>query len=403
MKDWVKESSEYLIPFYSRTPLVVARGSNHWIFDISGKRYLDFTSGIGVTGFGHANREINREIKKQMDSISHISNLFVIPGQAELARLISEKSFKGKAFFCNSGAEANETALKMARIYGNKKMPGKNRVISMSGSFHGRTIAAITLTGQEKYKKGFEPLLPGVEFVNFNDTADLEDKMDEKICAVFLEAVQGEGGVNPLDGGFIEKVKQLSLKFGSLLIIDEVQTGIGRTGRYFGYQNFNIDPDIITMAKALGNGFPVGAVLAKNNVACDMQGGLHASTFGGNFLACAAGIAVMNILNPQFLAKINNLSEYFRVRLEEIKNKYPSIIKENRIFGLMIGIDLDPLCPVKNLIQGLFESGILALRAGDNVLRLLPPFTIGKKEIDYFCEKLSGLLQSGVGSRKSVV
>jgi predicted acetylornithine/succinylornithine family transaminase len=392
MKDWVKESMDYLIPFYSRTPLVIARGKNHWVYDINNRRYLDFTSGIGVTALGHANGRINKEIKKQLNRISHISNLFVIPGQAALARVISERAFPGKAFFCNSGAEANETALKIARIYGNKKREGKNKVLSLSGSFHGRTVATITLTGQDKYKKGFEPLLQGIEFVNFNDTADLEKKMDDSVCAIFLEAIQGEGGVNPLSREFVEKVRALSEKFGSLLIFDEVQTGIGRTGRYFGYQNFSIEPDMITMAKALGNGFPLGAVLAKKEVADEMPGGLHASTFGGNFLACAAGLAVMNTLTPEFLGRIISLSGYFSTSLENLRAKYPSIIKENRVFGLMIGIDLFSDWPVKEFIDELFKSGILALKAGENTLRLLPPFTIRRNEIDYFCEKLTVIL-----------
>ncbi len=394
MKDWIDYSAEYLIPFYNRTPIAIVRGHDHWVFDSSGSKYLDFTSGIGVVGFGHSNRKINSALKKQLDRISHISNLFVIPGQAELAEKISEAAFPGKVFFCNSGAEANEAALKIARIWGNRKNTVKNRVLSLSGSFHGRTVAAITLTGQEKYRHGFEPLLSGIECVGFNDTAELEKKMGGDVCAVFLEAVQGEGGINALSGEFVKKIKELSRKFESLIIFDEVQAGIGRTGKKFGYQNFDIEPDLITMAKALGNGFPIGAVLATKEVSDGMETGMHASTFGGNYLACAAGIAVMNELNNGLLDKINALSEYFLLNLESLKNKYPGLIRENRLFGLMIGIELDPGYPVRDAVKGLLDEGILALRAGENVLRLLPPFTIDKKEIDLFCKKLSGLLET---------
>ncbi|MGA2142897.1 MAG: acetylornithine/succinylornithine family transaminase [Brevinematales bacterium] len=394
MKDLIRNSAEFLIPFYSRTPIAIVSGHDHWVYDERGDKYLDLTSGIGVTGFGHSNRRINDAIKRQLDKISHISNLFIIPGQAELAEKICNAAFPGKLFFCNSGAEANEAALKMARIRGIKRNPGKSRVLSLSGSFHGRTIATISMTGQEKYRRGFEPLLPGVDFIGFNDESELEKKMGDDVCAVFLEAVQGEGGINPLSSAFIKKVRDLSKKFDFLIIFDEVQTGLGRTGRNFGYQNFDIVPDMITMAKALGNGFPIGAVLAVKDVAAFMEAGMHASTFGGNFLACAAGCAVMDELNSGMLSMINSLSEYFLKKLEELKGKYKDLIKENRIFGLMIGIELNPAYPVKDAVKGLLDSGILALRAGENVLRLLPPFTITRKEIDYFCEKLALLLET---------
>ncbi len=394
MKDVISRIEDFLIPFYSRTPIAIVRGHEHWVYDDHGSKYLDLTSGIGVTGFGHSNPRINMALRKQLDMISHTSNLFIIPGQAELAEKITEAAFPGKVFFCNSGAEANETAIKIARIYGNRKNQSKSRILSLSGSFHGRTIAAISMTGQEKYRRGFEPLLTGMEFVRFNDISDIERKMGNDVCAIFLEAVQGEGGINPLSGGFVKKVKELSKKFDSLIIFDEVQTGLGRTGKKFGYQNLDIEPDLITMAKALGNGFPIGAVLAANKVADGMEAGMHASTFGGNFLACAAGIAVMNELTEELLDKINELSKYFLMKLESIRNKYPGIIKENRLVGLMIGIELYSVFPVKDALKGLLDNGILAMKAGENVLRLLPPFTIGRKEIDYFCEKLTSLMET---------
>ncbi len=393
MPDFIKKTDEYLIPFYSRTPLVVVRGKDHWIFDHTGKKYLDFTSGISVTSFGHANKKINAAVKKQMNRISHISNLYIIPPQAELAEKISGKAFPGKAFFCNSGAEANESALKMARIYGNKKKAGKNKVLSVKGSFHGRTIATITLTGQEKYRKGFEPLLQQIDFTGLNNVRELEEKMDGNTCAIFLEAVQGEGGIYPLTAEFVEKIKELSKKHDALVIFDEVQAGMGRTGKYFGYQNFDIEPDMITMAKALGNGFPIGAVLVRNKISGEMASGMHASTFGGNFLACAAGLAVMEELNQDLLNRIQELSRYFKEKLEELKADFPKIIKENRVFGLMIGVDINQDYAVKDILQKFLESGILTLRAGENVLRLMPPYTIRKAEIDYFCRKFYEILK----------
>jgi len=393
MTDWIKETSEYLVPFYERFPIVIVKGKKHLVYDSKGKCYLDLTCGIGVTSFGHANPVINRAIKNQLDKILHISNLYHIPPQVELAKEICKKAFKGKCFFCNSGAEANDSAIKIARIYGNKQDPEKNKILSLRGSFHGRTIATITLTGQDKYRKGFEPLLQNIEFVEANNTEELKEKFSEKTCAIFLEAIQGEGGINPLETSFLEVAKELSLKYNSLIIFDEVQTGIGRTGKYFGYQHFNIEPDIITIAKALGNGIPIGAVLVKDKIASAMPSGMHASTFGGNYISCAAGIAVMKELNSALLEHINKISGYFYEELNHIKNEFPSLIKEIRIFGLMIGIDLYEKIEVKSIINKFLDRGILTLRAGNNVLRLLPPFTIGKKEVDMFCKTFYAILK----------
>ena len=327
--DFTALDKEYLIPFYGRSPLVFVRGKDHWLFDSKGRKFLDLAAGISVVNFGHANAKIAKAVSRQMRTISHVSNLYTIPAQAELVKRLTEKAFKGKAFFCNSGAEANEAALKMARLFGIQKSPDKNKVLALKGSFHGRTIATITLTGQDKYKKGFEPLLGNIDFVEPGNSADLESKMNGNVCAIFLEAVQGEGGVKMLPADFVEKAAALAKQHGALLIFDEVQAGLGRTGKYFGYQNFKVQPDIITLAKALGNGFPMGLTLVKPEIADAMPAGMHASTFGGNYAACAAGLAVMDILNDSLLSHINELSRYLQVKLEAIRAEYPAKIIEN--------------------------------------------------------------------------
>lgn len=388
MNDFIKESDEYLIPFYAKFPLCLEKGKKHWVWDHQGKKYLDFTSGIGVVNFGHSNPKVAAAVCYQMRKVVHVSNLYYNRLQSEFAKLICERAFSGKVFFCNSGAEANEAALKIARIVGNQKSPSKNRVLALKGSFHGRTIATISLTGQEKYKKGFEPLLQNIDFVEPNQIKDLKKKFNSKVCVIFLEAVQGEGGVIRLDDDFVAEAEKLARKNDALIVFDEIQAGMGRTGKYFGYQNFKVQPDMITMAKALGNGVPVGAVLVRNEISSKMKGGIHASTFGGNFAACAAGIASLNMLDGKLLSRIGELSGYFGKKLSDLKAIFPSMIKENRVYGLMIGIELNGTYPVKNVIDALIRKKVLALRAGENVLRLLPPYTVRKEDIDMFCRKL---------------
>ncbi len=391
----IKElDKEWLIPFYDRFNIIITKGKKHFVFDKDGEKYLDLVSGIAVVNFGHANREINKAIKKQIDKIIHASNLYYNKLQIKLAKKICEKSFKAKVFFCNSGAEANEAAIKVSRLYGNAKKQGKNKIIALYNSFHGRTIATISMTGQEKYKKGFEPLLENFVFVEANNVKELKEKFDENICAIFLEAIQGEGGINKLSPEFVKEARDLSTKYDALMIFDEVQTGIGRTGKYFGYQNFDVEPDGFTLAKGLGNGIPIGAFVVKDKIADLMKAGLHASTFGGNFLACAAGLKVLELLDEKMLEKINKLSEIFKSELEKLKEEFPDFIKEVRVYGLMIGIDLKEKLEVKNIINEFLNNKILTLRAGTNVLRLLPPFTITGKEIEHFCKVFRKILKN---------
>lgn len=389
----IEASKDNLIAFYNRIPVVPVRGKGHWVLDMDGRRYLDLAAGIAVVSMGHANPRVNRAVARQMSKISHVSNLYYVAPQAELAAKLAAKAFNGRCFFCNSGAEANEAALKIARIRGNALRKGKNRVIALVNSFHGRTVATISMTGQDKYRQGFEPLLPEVEFVNLNDSAALEAKWNEDVCAFFSEPYQAEGGIYGLSPEFVEKIKELAKKFDSLVIFDEVQTGIGRTGLYFGYQNYDLVPDIISMAKALGNGFPIGAVLVRREVADQMPAGMHASTFGGNFAACAAGIAVLDQLNDSMLKHIRDVSAYLAAELEVLAgSRDDEAIRDIRVYGLLVGIDLGPAFPVGEVIAALQKRGVLALRAGANVLRLVPPFTIGRNEVDRFIRELASSL-----------
>lgn len=390
-EDVKPQAEQTLIPFYNRFERVFVRGREHFLTDDQGKTVLDFTSGISVVNLGHANEAVNNALKAQIDLISHISNLFYIPQQAELSELISEKSFAGKTFYCNSGGEANEAALKMARIVGNRCADGKNKVLALSGSFHGRTIATITMTGQEKYKKGFEPLMPQVGIVEYNDVSDLEKKFDETVCAVFIEAVQAEGGIRPLSESFVETLKQLAKTHNALIVVDEVQTGIGRTGKYFGYQWYDLEPDMITLAKGLGNGFPVGAVHVRPEIADMMPSGMHASTFGGNYVAMSAGVAVMKQLTPELLDQVNTMSTYIIEGLEALKREKPGVVGEIRGRGLLIGADIVGK-PVGEIIQALLDRDIATLRAGDNTLRLAPPFTITETAVDLLLKELKDIL-----------
>ncbi len=391
MDQIIQEEKEHLIGFFKRFPIAFTRAEGHTLTDINGKTYTDFTAGISVCSLGHANRRVNDAIKDQLDKITHMTNIFYVPGQIELSRKISAKSFNGKSFFCNSGAEANDAAIKISRFLGNKISPKKNKILSMESSFHGRTIATISITGQPKYRQGFEPILPHVDYVKINDMSSLEEKMDENVCAIFLEPVMGEGGIFPLSRSFVAKARMLAQKHQALLVFDEIQAGIARTGKYFGYQWYDVEPDIITLAKALGNGFPIGAVHMKSALADQLTPGLHGTTFGGNFLAIAAANAVMDQLDDTLLTKINELSAYFLERLNALRKDKHTVIGDIRVKGLMIGIDLIGI-DVASVIQDLLDRGFVTLRAGDNTLRLLPPFTITKKEIDALLEQLMEIL-----------
>jgi acetylornithine/N-succinyldiaminopimelate aminotransferase len=371
-----------LFPNYGRWPISIVKGEGNYLYDSEGKKYMDLVSGIAVTSLGNIPPQVKAKVAEQLDTLWHCSNLFQIPIQEELADKLTSISCADRVFFCNSGAEANEAAIKIARKYGNQK--GKYEIITFEQSFHGRTLATLTATGQEKVKIGFSPLPEGFKTVPYNDIEAVKSAISDKSCAIMMEMVQGEGGVNPADPQFVQEIVQLCKEKDLLLIVDEVQTGIGRTGKWFAYEHYGIEPDIITLAKGLGSGIPIGAMMAKEFLV-DMFGpGSHGTTFGGNPIASAAGVATLDAVGP-LLDEVKEKGEYIRSKLG------------GRGLGLIIGIEFD--FEVGPMLAKLRDQGILALQAGPKVLRILPPFTITKEEIDLACD----LIQKAVQEQKGAV
>jgi predicted acetylornithine/succinylornithine family transaminase len=371
---------------YNRYDITFVKGEGAYLFDDRGKRYIDFASGIAVTNLGHSNRELADVIYKQATTLIHTSNLYKNPIQDEVASIISDLSFGGKVFFCNSGAEANEAALKLARIYGNKKYGGKRyKILTMINSFHGRTFATLSATGQEKVKKGFEPVLDFIKHIPYNDIDAFKSAIDDQTVAVMLEVIQGEGGVIPADKDYLNQIRRICTDKDILLIFDEVQTGIGRTGEVFGYQNFNVEPDLFTLAKALGNGFPIGAMVAKSEIAEYLSPGTHASTFGGNYLGCAIAKFVLKVISDRaFLDSVKEKGDYLQKTLKSIfKDK-----GEVRGIGLMIGVRLVDSIPLGDFINKAHEYGVLTVPAGDNTVRIYPALNISKVDLDEGLELL---------------
>lgn len=387
----VELSEKYIMKTYGRIPLALVKGKGVRVWDAEGNEYLDFVGGLAVNSLGHCPPAVVEAVTEQAGKLMHVSNLYYIEPQARLARLLVENSCCDKVFFCNSGAEANEGAIKLARKYAKQKGgPEKYEIITALKSFHGRTLAAITATGQVKYQKGFEPLPPGFKYVPFNDLDALKKATGPNTCAVMLEPVQGEGGVNVAGQSYLEGVKQLCVERGLLLIFDEVQCGLGRTGKLFAYQNYGVEPDIITLAKALAGGFPIGALLAREEVAAAFQPGDHASTFGGNPLACAAGLAVMEtMLKEGFLEKVAANGAYFKKRLEELASRYP-FVKEVRGMGFLLGMELS--MEGADIVTRCHEKGLLINCVNGNVLRFIPPLIVERAEIDRAVEILDEVL-----------
>lgn len=375
---------EYILPFYSRFNIGFRRGKGCYLYGYDGKKYLDFTSAIGVMNFGHSNKFILKALRKQSSKLMTTSNLFYSEERVKLAKLLVDISFDGGVFFSNSGAEANEAAIKIARFFGKTIHKDKYIILSLKGSFHGRTLAAITATGQPKYQKNLEPLPSGFEYVEYNDCDDLERKFNDRVCAIFLEAIQGEGGVRPLSYEFVKKVEQLAKKYNALIVFDEVQTGIGRTGKYFGYQHYDIQPSIITLSKALGGGLPIGATILRREYFNVCEVGMHASTMGGNQLSTAVALATMKLLtDTNILSRVEYYSSVLFSELRELQKSF-TFIREVRGKGLMIGVDIDESIKVMDIINKLIEEQVLTLRSGVNTLRLLPPLVITEKEINLF-------------------
>jgi len=372
-----QHTNSSLLKNYNRLPVEFVKGEGAFLFDANGKKYLDFLSGIAVTSFGHAHPQITKAAHEQVDKIWHTSNLFEISLQEKVAKKLTQQSKLSKVFFCNSGTEANEAAIKFARKFGK----GRANIITALGGFHGRTMGSLSASAQYKLWQGFYPLTPGFTHVPYNDIDAINDSITEHTIAIMVEPIQGENGVIVPSKDYLKKLRAICDANNLLLIVDEVQTGIGRTGKYFAYQWAEIQPDIVTIAKGIANGLPLGAVLCSESVAEAIQPGDHGSTFGGNPVALAAALAVSELLTDDVLANIQRLGESLITR---IKNLHLEKVKDVRGSGFMVGVELDESLQVKDVMKALLESGIVVGTSGNNTLRLLPPFIISKKEIELF-------------------
>ncbi len=401
--------AKLLLPTYERQPILFVRGSGVYLWDSRGKRYLDFLSGIGVNALGHNHPAIQKVIKSQASRLIHTSNLFFHEYQAELAEMLTQISGLDRVFFCNSGTEAWEGALKLARAFAQKnnkngecptfrdfrdvrghKSNPKTRILAMENSFHGRTFGSLATTGQRKYRAPFVPLLPGVTFVKFNDLDDLKKKFDSNVCAVCIETIQGEGGICPVNKEFLELASRVTKKSGALLILDEIQCGLGRTGRHFAYQHYGVLPDVVTVAKPLACGLPLGAILTTERVAKCIHPGMHGTTFGGGPLACAVAIEFLH-QEKKLLKHVRSLGEYFHAALAALDKSHKSI-QDVRGAGLMQALELDSLDLAKAVTKQLLREGIIINRTHETVLRFLPPYIIQKKHVDQLITALDAAL-----------
>ncbi|MBP2447563.1 aspartate aminotransferase family protein [Rhizobium leguminosarum] len=365
---------------YSRAPLRFERGEGVWLITESGERYLDFGAGVAVTSVGHSNPHVVGALKEQADKVWHLSNIYEIPGQERLAKRLTDATFADKVFFTNSGAEALECAIKTARRYQfSSGHPERFHIITFEGAFHGRTLATIAAGGQEKYLEGFGPKAPGFDQVAFGDIEAVRAAITDATAAILIEPVQGEGGVRPATPEFMKALRQICDENGLLLILDEVQTGVGRTGKLFAHEWSGVTPDIMAVAKGIGGGFPLGACLATSEAASGMKAGTHGSTYGGNPLAMAVGSAVLDIiLADGFLQQVRDVALVFRQGLASLKDRYPDVIEDVRGEGLLLGIKA--AVPSAELLQAIRAARLLGIPAGDNVIRLLPPLVVTAEE-----------------------
>ena len=378
-KDFIASYKKFVMPTYTRLPLVLAKGRGAKVWDVEGNEYLDFFPGWAVSGLGHCHPKVVKAIKEQAAKILHVSNNYMNELQAQLAEKLVKNSFDGKVFFANSGAEANEGALKLARKYGNPT--SRFEVITMEKSFHGRTLAMIAATGQDKVKKGFGPLPTGFKHVPFNDLPKLEGAISDKTVAIMLEPIQGEGGIRIADKKYLKQIRELCDEKDILLIFDEVQTGMGRTGEMFAFKNLGVEPDIMTLAKSLGSGLPIGAVIAKRKIADTLGAGTHASTFGGSPLAASAALATINAIEEEgILENAKEMGAYLLTKLEKLKKAFPIVITEIRGMALMIGLELTR--EGEKIYKNCLKKGLLINCTQKNVLRIMPPLTVKKGDIN---------------------
>ena len=388
IEDIFASYKDYILPTYTKVPLVFVKGKGSRLWDIHNKVYLDFFPGWGVGNLGHCHPKVMQAVRDQIGKLIFIPNNYYHPPQAKLAKELIYWSFPGKVFFCNSGAEANEAAIKFSRKFGK----GRFEIITFENSFHGRTLAALAATGQKKYQEGFDPLPQGFKTVKFNDLEAVKQSITEKTVAIMLELIQGEGGINIADKDFVLGLRKICDEKNLLLIVDEVQTGIGRTAKMFCFENYGITPDIMTLAKALGGGLPIGVMIVKKEIAETLGPGMHASTFGGGPVICKAALAVLKAIQKEKILKnVEKMEEYLFLRLKAMKDKYP-VIKEVKGMGLMAGVELN--IEGKSLVEKCLAKGLLINCTHEKVIRLMPALNITKKEIDQGVNILEGVLAS---------
>ena len=403
----MRAEAALLVPTYDRYKVLLCKGRGVYVYDDAGRAYLDLLAGIGVNALGHGHPAVRKALVQQAGKLIHVSNLFYHDYQSELAKRLTRISGLERAFFCNSGTEAWEAALKFARAYA--RTQSKNgaqpawRILALENSFHGRTFGSLSTTATAKYREPFEPLVPGVRFVRANDVRDLERKFDPTVCAIGLETIQGESGIRPITREFLQAARGLASRYGALLLIDEIQCGLGRTGRWFAYQHHGIMPDLLTIAKPLAGGLPLGALLTTDAVARVIKPGMHGTTFGGGPLACAVAIAVIDTIEKQgLLENVSKVGEYFRRQLLELQDRHPSIV-EVRGSGLMLAAELASADLAKAVHLGMLKRRVLLNRAHDTVLRFLPPFIIQRKHVDHAVATLESVLTAAEKSAKAPV
>lgn len=392
LKEIQQLEAEHLVSTYDRMPALIVRGKGVHMYAADGTKYLDFLSGLGVNAFGYAHPAITRVIARESKNLLHTSNLFFHPYQGELAKQLKQLSSMDRVFFSNTGTEAMEGAVKFARAYArannkNGSRP-KWRVLAMQNAFHGRTFGSVAMTWTSKYRKPFAPVMPGVRFVEFNNVADLKKSMDSSVCAIVMEPVQGEGGIRPTTKEFIQVARELATKNGALLILDEIQSGMGRTGKFFAFQHFGVKPDIVAIAKPIAGGLPLGAILTTEAVAKAIKPGMHGTTFGGGPLACAVALECIDILKRDgLLAHVKEVGGYFKQKLLEVKAKRAHVT-EVRGMGLMMALETDSPDIAKAVVKSMLEQGVIINRTHETALRFLPPFLIERKHVDEMVRKL---------------
>ena len=388
--------AKLLLPTYERNPILFVGGEGVHLIDDNGERYLDLLSGIGVNALGYAHPAIEKTIAEQSKKLIHISNLFFHEGQAELALRLTKMSGLDRAFFCNSGTEAMEAALKLARAHaGLLRSEGRTlgtKILALENSFHGRTMGSVATTHKAKYREPFDPVMPDVEFVTFNDVEDLKAKFSTDVCAVVIEAIQGEGGIRPVSREFMAVARELTQSTGALLICDEIQAGLGRTGKWFAYQHYDVQPDVATVAKPLAGGLPLGAMLCTEEAARAIHPGMHGTTFGGGPLACAVAVAVIDTIESEkLLDHVTEVGTYFHGKLNELAERHPAIL-DVRGIGLMLAAEIDSAELAKQVATEMLERRILINRTSETVLRFLPPFILGKPDVDQAIDALDSIL-----------